>query len=492
MTHSVRHFAFLLALILTYSAFGADPETLLFDFKSSDLPTWEPVRLAALKPDAPTPAPKIELSAPNDSTGKSSLKITFAGGQWPTVGTTVIPIKGAWKEFQTLEADLTVDKAVVAYIGIGQGAQDAKALKPNWEKTLFLRPGRNSVALTIRHGLGRTVIDPKAGEITSFVIGMFQPEAGQVLQVENVRLSRDWPPPQITGWYSPYNHDGYSAWAAQDYERTGTVPPFKVLDTGTGAATEVPSYIELSKKLKESWKPPAEITIEQAEGDFRVNYEVLKKEHPHAVMVILRDGEKGFDPANPRSTYAGWKIAYLSCHGPDGPNAGRESAGAKYDTVEAFMRHRGLLMQADLSCIPRGSTVLAGRLVITRVVGNDFKPIRKANLWMTEPCNRDWDPDAANCYYYARGKLWKAVSGLYYGQDPDFFPILLSHGPGSAPVNVFYFAEGLKFWIDQGHENHGFFFYGDSGDYMRIYTQKCKNIRQRPAIMVIYEPKQAR
>ena len=482
----VRKLGFLLTAILAFPTMAAEiPDAVLFDFKPSDVAAWEPVRLAAAKPDAPMPAPKVELSPFNPITGQASLQITFSGGQWPTVGTTVIPIKGTWKEFQTLKAELTVDKAAIAYIGIGQGDQDAKGLKPQWEKTLFLRPGRNAVDLTIRHGLGRTVIDPKAGEITSFIIGMFQPEAGQVLRVGNVRLSREWPAPQVTGWYSPYNHDGYSAWAAADYERTKAVPPFKVL----GTDMTVPSYIELSKSLKEAWKPPVETTIDQVEANFKAGFAELKKAHPNAVLAILRDGETGFDPANPQKTYAGWKLAYLSCHGPDGPNAGRELPKSNVETVEAFMRHRSVLVQADLSSIPKGSTILAARLVITRVVRPDLKPISKANLWMTEPCNRDWDPEGATCYYYAKGKPWKAVSGLYYGEDPDFYPVLLSHGPGSAPVNVFDFTEGLKFWVEQGHENHGFFFYGDSGDYMLIYTQKHKEIRQRPAILVVYAPK---
>jgi hypothetical protein len=351
-----RTWAILLALALGLSASAAEtpPDALLFSFeKDADLAAWAPVKLAEAKSEQP--APKIELSSEGATSGKSCLKITFAGGQWPTVGTSVIPVKGTWKEYQTVKAHLTVDHDVIAYFGIGQGKQDVAALKPQWQKTLMLRPGRNEVALTIRHGIGRTVIDPKEGEITSFVIGMFQPAAGEVLRVDNVRVSADWPAPQVTGWYSPYNHDGYSAWSAADYERTKTIPRFEVL----GTDLKVASYEELSKMLKPSWKPASDVTLDQ-------------------------------------------------------------------------------------------------------------------------------DPDFANCYYYAKGKHWKAVSGMYYGQDPDFFPIILLHGPASAPVTSWDFTAGLKFWIEQGHENHGFFLYGDSGDYMRIYMPNAKDIRQRPAIWVVY------
>ena len=53
----------------------------------------------------------------------------------------------------------------------------------------------------------------------------------------------------------------------------------------------------------------------------------------------------------------------------------------------------------------------------------------KPNLWVAEPCNRDWDETSANCYFYAKGKHWKGVSGLYYGADPDFWPVFLTPWP---------------------------------------------------------------
>ena len=42
---------------------------------------------------------------------------------------------------------------------------------------------------------------------------------------------------------------------------------------------------------------------------------------------------------------------------------------------------------------------------------------------------------------------------------------------------------------DGKYANHGFFLHGDSNDYMRMYTPKAKNVKQRPAVLVIYEPK---
>lgn len=474
----------LLAFLAIRALANDAPDTVLFKFDNpGDAAAWTAVTLADAKTEQP--APEIEVSAP-DPTGERSLQIAFAGGQWPTIGTTAIPVAGTWQEFETIKADLTLPAGGIVYLGIGQGPQDPKALKPQWHKTLILRPGRNEVTLLIRHGLPNLIIDPKRGQITSFVIGMFQPQAGQVLTVHAIRLSREWPEPRVLGWYSPYNHDGYSAWSADDYRKSKALPPFKVL----GTDWQVESFIELSKKLKDGWRPVAERTIEQAEADFQASFAELKKSHPSAVLAIFRDGEKGFDPASPEKIYAGWKNAYMSSHGPDGPNAGRESVGGlKGDTTEAFMRHRCVLLQADLSSIPKGATILAARLVITRAPLKEHGNPAKPNLWITEPCTRDWEESAVNCYSYANGKHWKAVNGLYYGEDPDFYPIMLSHSPGSAPVNDLEFTHALKFWIEEGHANHGFVFYCDSGDYMRMYTRLAKDIRQRPAVFVIYSPK---
>jgi len=51
------------------------------------------------------------------------------------------------------------------------------------------------------------------------------------------------------------------------------------------------------------------------------------------------------------------------------------------------------------------------------------------------------------------------------------------------------FTEAVKFWFGGRRANHGFFLYGDSNDYMSLYTPRVKDIKLRPALMVIYEPK---
>ncbi len=483
---SLARSAIIACWLLTLATEGVAQDTALFSFEvPASVKDWMPVKLPEV--DKEQPAPQIEIvQAPKEASGKG-LRVTFSGGDWPVIGTTKIPSKGNWKAFQTLKAVLTVDRPSVAYFRICQGQPDDKPRQPRWEKTLILQPGRNEATLMIRRGLGSAVIDPNKGDITSFLIGMFQPVKGQTLLVENVRLSPDWPPPKVLGWYSPYNHDGYSAAVARDYQRTGALPQFKVL----GTDLEVADLPELARKFKDRWVKPEAKTIEQVQADFRAQFEKLRQNHPKAVLAILRDGEKGWNPANPNQAYSGWKTVYLTSHGPDGPNRGRETTQTLQETVEAFMRHRSVLMRADLSSIPRGATILAAKLVVTRSTDKNLKaPPEKPNLWVAEACNRDWDETSANCYFYARGKHWQAVNGLYYGEGPDFWPVFLSHGPaGAGAVSVWDFTEALKFWQDGQHPNQGFFLHGDSNDYMRMYTSRAKEIQQRPALLVIYDPK---
>lgn len=448
---------------------------------------WTPVKLPEVEKDQP--APRVEIvaaSRPPDDAGPAgkSLKITFDGGDWPTIGTSKLLVQGDWKQFQTIKADLTVDRPSVAYFRIYQGKADGTVPQPRWEKTMHLLPGRNEATLLIRQGIG--AMAPAKGDVSSFIIGMFQPEKGQTLLVSNVRLSTDWPAPKVLGWYSPYNHDGYSTAVARETARTGVLTKFKVL----GADMEVADLPDLARRLKDKWAKPEAKTMDEVEAGFKSEFDRLKKDHPRAVLAILRDGEKGWNPADPEQAYSGWKCVYVNCHGPSGPNRARENTPAPAETVEVFMRHRSVILRADLSSLPKDAHVLAARLAVTRAGAADLKAPEKPNMWVTEPCNREWDETAANCYYYAKGRHWKGVSGLYYGADPDFRPFFLSHGPaGGGAVSVWDFTEALKFWQDGKQPNYGFFLHGDANDYMRMYTPTAKENKQRPVILVIYEPK---
>lgn len=461
---------------------------LLFGFEEpAATDAWTIMKLPELSADQPAPQIEVVPTAgePGGAAAGKALKITFHGGDWPTIGSSRIAVPGNWQAYQTLEAELTVDRPGVAFIRVLQSGLAAEPKRPPWQKTLILQPGLNSVQLTIRHGLGSAIIDPKLGDVTALIIGMFRPVEGQTLLVDNVRLTTDWPAPHVTGWYSPYNHDGYSTAVAREFKRTGKVPRFRIL----GSDLEVDDLKELEKLRRDRWSPPEPRSLDQVEGDVRARFAMLKADHPRAVLAMLRDGERGWNPVRPDEPYAGWSMVYISSHGPDGPNHGREETPKLGETTEAFMRHRVMLMRVDLASVPPGSKVLAAWLVVTRDLSGNQKPAEKSNLWVAEPCNRAFDPAAANCYRYAAGRQWQAVNGLYYGEDPDSFPVWAELGPGGGgAVSAWDFTPLVQAWVDGQYPNHGLFFHGVY-DYMRMFTNVAKDVKQRPAVLVIYEPK---
>ena len=461
-------------LILGLCSPASQTETMLFDFEDADdAGRWSPMKLPELKDDQP--APTAEQSSDHATSGKHSLKITFRGGLWPALSCDQISVAGDWKEYQTLRADVTVDRPCI----IGFRAIQARTNEPEmikafdgracWDKTATLEAGLNEIAVLLHDR--SYPLHPKLGNVVRFAIYAYKPESGLTIHVDRLRVSPEWPEPHNIGYFSPYSCDGFSMAKAKDWEKTKALPRFRV----AGSDLAVADVIELGKSRKAAWEEPAEYSIEQAENRFRMLCDHLRKEHPTSVAVVLRDGDNG---------YAGWKDTHISSHGPDGPNDWRTGSFGKKDTLEAFMRHRSILMRADLSPIPAGSTILAARLLLTRTEKKPTKP----NVWVAEPCNRPWDEDGANGYEYAPGRYWKAVNGTYYGKDPDFFPVYLAQGSSGWPVSEWDFTEALRYWMNPEHPNHGFLLHGDSQDYMRIHSREAKEPSKRPALLVLYTP----
>lgn len=111
---------------------------------------------------------------------------------------------------------------------------------------------------------------------------------------------------------------------------------------------------------------------------------------------------------------------------------------------------------------------------------------------VVEPCNRPWEEHEVNAFQYAKDKFWKQVGGFHWADDPDFLPVFLAYGPGRGKVNWWDFTQAIRFWTSGEHPNHGFMLHGDSHDYMTGYTREAKDIKNRPAVLVIYDPKFSR
>ena len=447
---------------------AAAKEVVLFDFETpADLEAWSNLELPNAKHKEP-PA-KFELSKEHATRGKHSLKITFAGGRWPTLTTTAVP--GDWMPYWTFRADVTASRpCVVGFTVLQEKSQRGEGWDPvvsRWAKTEFLKAGKNTVVGTI-HDSNSYSINTKLGKVVRLEIFMYNPHKGESIFVDNIRIS--------TAKEAP----------------TKAITKFPVLGTDLVVSGEISGVRELGEKLKDQWRKPEKKTLAQVETEYRAAYDRLKKKHPGAVLAVFRDGEKGYDPAHPDKSYAGWKDAYWSSHGPDGATEERAHNIGKYDSHEIFMRHRSPLMRVDLASIPTGSKILASGLLVIRANEKFVKEHNpdQPNMWVVEPCNRPWEEYEVNAYHYARDKIWKAIGGWNYGDDPDFEPVYLAHGPSQGKVNSWDFVHAVRYWTDGKHANHGFMLHGDAGDWMiRAYSREAVKVADRPAVWVIYEPK---
>jgi hypothetical protein len=463
-----------LAFSLTAAALPAGPpdELVLFDFEAAgELKAWKNLDRTGAK--VREPDIRIERSTDMASSGKHSLKLTFGGGSWPTLTTTSVPAD--WNAWHTFKADVAVSRPCVVGFTVlqeqsrpGDGYEEATS---RWTRTAFLQAGKNPLSFALRPASGNP-LDPKRGKVVRLEIFMYNPHDGEAIHVDNLRLSkaREEPPPAKVSFTV----------AGTDLVLPG-VNSSGVLSAG--------AVSELGKKLKADWSKVEDRTVDQLEEEFAAQHLELKKKHPRAVLAVLRDGQKGYDPARPDQVYAGWKDAYFSSHGPDGMYRTRAENRGRDATQEVFMRHRSPLMRVDLSSIPTGSKVLAARLIVVRATVDGRDALNNPTMWAVEPCNRPWDEYEVNAFQYARDKFWKQVGGFHWGEDPDFLPTFLAYGPGRGKVNWWDFTHAVRFWTGGEHPNHGFMLHGDSRDYMTAHTREARDIRNRPAVLVIYEPK---
>lgn len=470
-----RLLAALVLLVLpggTTRAADEPAEKVVYDFEdAAGIKTWSNLVLPTAKDKEPPVS--IEQSTDHATAGRHSLKLTFSGGQWPTVATEAVAQD--WLAYKTFKADVTVSRScVVGFTLLQEKSRRGdgwEAVISRWTTTAFLKPGKNEVVASLLSP-NDYAVHPKWGKAVRFEIFLYRPHDGESIHVDNVRLSdHKLAPPQ----------------AKQKFVIQGT--DWTVSGSGSAEACR-----ELGRNLAHLWNTPAAKTIEQVEGEFRARYDELKKRYPRAVFTILRDGEKGYDPGSPDKPYAGWKDAYWSSHGPDTAFAERARNRGREASHEIFMRHRSPLMRVDLASIPAGANVLAAQLVVVKTsdrVLDDHDPGRRPTMWVVEPCNRPWDEYEVNAFQYARDKFWKDIGGFHRGdEDPDFLPIFLGFGPGRpGKVSTWDFTQAVRFWTDGRHDNHGFILHGDGADYMTAHTREAADIKNRPAVLVIYVPK---
>jgi hypothetical protein len=440
-------------------------EVTLFDFETPGATAaW--TNLAVAGAAAREPAVRVETAREHATRGAQSLRLTFQGGTWPAVTAAAVPPD--WSGYHTFQADVTVSEpCLVGFLALQEKSSRGTGWDNSvsrWVKTELLRPGTTTVTALL-HPNDWSALRSELGRVTAFDIFVYRPRVGETIYVDNVRLL-----------------------AAREPDPPKPEAQFPVL----GTDLTVPSVQELGKRMKPQWKPPVPTTVDQVEAAFRTRFTELRKTHPRAVLAILRDGEQGYDPRHPARVFAGWKDAYWSSHGPDGMTLDRAENFGKAASQEVFMRHRSPLMRVELGSIPRGSRILAAQLMIVRAnleYDKDRNPEQNPNMWVAEPCNRPWEENEVNAYEYARGKFWRAIGGMYYGEDPDFLPVYLAYGPGGGKVSTWDFTEAVRFWTDGKHPNHGFMLHSDAYDWLgRAWYREAPETRNRPALLVVYDP----
>ncbi len=453
--------ALLLGSLFVIPAAEPKPDTVLFDFETADAAmAW-----ANFGGKTKEPAVKIAVSDTNATSGKQSLKLTFAGGTWPTVATKDVPKD--WAKFHNFQADVTVERTCVVGFTVmqekSQRGQGWDAGVSRWTKTAFLNKGKNTIMGSLHKD--EYSLHPRFGDIVSLEIFMYQPHEGESIFIDSIRVN----------------------------DRRLEVRPERTKFPVLGTDLVVESVQELGKKLEKQWVKPTERTLAEIEDEFTTEFDKLRKTHPKAIKVVLRDGEKGFDTSNPDKAYSGWKDAYWSSHGPDGLTLDRAENLGRRETHEIFMRHRSPLMRIDFSSIPNGTNILHAKLVVQREskqYSKDNDPFARPTMWVAEPCNRPWDEYEVNAYQYAKDKYWKEIGGRHYGPDLDFLPIYIAHGQGQGMINAWDFTHAVRYWTDGKHKNHGFMLHGDSRDWLgRAWSREAKEIRNRPALYLVYVPK---
>ena len=157
------------------------PDRMLFDFESPSAPTeWTPRALPEYP--QPGPPPTLSLSRTHAPSGRHSLKLTYTGGIWPTVGTDHLLVPGTWSEYETLKLDVTTDRpAVMAFRGLQEKSKltgtDWDSIMSRWNQAAFLHAGLNHVHVPLRGTYGP--FNDSLGPVKSFHDPPAQPLPGR-------------------------------------------------------------------------------------------------------------------------------------------------------------------------------------------------------------------------------------------------------------------------------------------------------------------------
>ncbi|HUU42572.1 MAG TPA: DNRLRE domain-containing protein, partial [Planctomycetota bacterium] len=419
------------------------------------------------------PETKIELSTEGVTSGKHALKLTFAGGRTPTV-TTVSPVTD-WTRYRAFRADVTASRTcMVVFRALSETSRRGRSYNEGvsrWEKAARLEPGMNTV-------VGFPPKGDAYRKVVTFEIYMLNPREGETIIVDNIRLSAERPATTTS-----FN----DALAGPVRKNAAPEGQYRVL----GTDLEVKDVDDLADRLKDTWQKPDDRTVEEVEAAFRAEYDALKKTHPRAVLAIFRHGQNGCDPANPDKVFTGWTDAGTPSHLPMALTLACFGNSGGSERIETCFRNRPGFLRVDLSSIPKGADVLAARLVVVRGVDMGKNWETKPTMFVAEPCNRPWVEAEVNVFEFAKDRFWNDYAAGTWGDDGDCTAVLLAHGPSGGTTGSWDFTHAVRYWTVGNHPNHGFILYGAPKyvDYLNILSREHREMKHRPALMVVYEPK---
>jgi len=430
----------------------------------------DPAKVKPYKPlvqHAKEPAVKIAWTT-EGATGKGAMKLTYAGGRFPTI--TTRPPLDDWRPYRTFSADVTASRTCLVVFRVmsetskyGTGYNEGCS---RWEFAARVEAGKNTVITRAPKRLWNYVYNRNVRTVQIYI---YQPKEGESITIDNIRLSTE-KPKTIT-----------------PFDDALAVPPARYRVLGT--TLEVRDVNALADTLKEKRAKPEDRTVEEVQAEVRAEYEKIRKDHPRAVLAILREGQKGYDPGDREKAFAGWTDAGTPSHGPMALNMGGFANAGRREEIETCFRNRPGFLRCDLSGIPRGAEILAARLIVVRAVeiGDGWKT--KPAMFVAEPCNRPWNEYDVNVFEYVHDKFWNQYAGMSWGEDADCTAVFLAHGPSGGKTSSWDFTHAVRWWTTGGHPNHGFILHGAPKyvDYLHVVTREHRDVNKRPAVMVVDE-----
>jgi len=486
---------------------AAAEETVLFDFEDpAELASWSQLKL----PDknargADEPPVKIEFTAEGATHGKQALKLTFSGGRYPTVVCTNAPHPEMWSGFKTFRADVTAPReCAVVFRFVYEKTNRRWGWTENYSRTIKIarcEKGLNEVVDWVRFAGGGQL-----GKAVALEIYMLRPRRGESISIDNIRLSTQ-RPDHTTPFRERNPH-----YVGEDLTRTAKYPWYPMPERLTvyGENVTARSARELADKKKHLWRMPKERSYKEVLDAWKKLYEEWRARKPKAVMAVFRRGGKGYDPANPGKVLPreGFEDCYILAHDPSnqferilGETPGRTSHS------EVFVHRRSTLWRIDFSSIPTGSEILAARFFFAKRYWNpveqqlklkpgdayyDFTAVRPT-FYIATPINRPWVEAEASGFEYARDKFWKETCGMSWdGDDPDLLPLVIAYGQTGINNAEMDFTRAVDYFTCGKHKNHGFTLACPSGYFHNnnVHTSEAAKLKDRPAMMVIYEPRQ--